>query len=248
MAERLEPRLRPTGMLMRVLGTLVALPLLVAGCGDSGSSDTDGTSDESSIVCTGSPDAPGVSLDLDGDGAADTVHVDGAPVDGTCSDAVVADVHGKQVVARFEYGLPVEPDNLTGVQVPGRNGALLLITAQHPRGGFQAALYGFADGKLEELTVDGGGIFPFVATDAPSTPMAATCVDGGFEVTTARRHEPIGVVAAWDVDRTTYAVDGNTVTKGETTEVVDNVLEKDFRTKYRALTSYSLFANCRASG
>lgn len=247
MAERLDPRLRPTGMWMRVLGTLV-VAVVLAGCGDVGDKPSGEPRAHESVVCTGHPSPAGTSLDLDGDGTADDVRIDAAPVDGQCRDAVIASVGGHETVAPLAGELPVSSKDLAAVRVPGRTGDLLLVTAQHPRGGFQATLYGYADGALVALTVDGQPIFPFVATDAPSTPMAATCTDGGFEVTVGRRHEPIGVAPAWDVDRTTYVVDGTTVTKGATTEVADNVLEKDFRTTYRALLSYSLFANCRVTG
>jgi hypothetical protein len=232
-------------MWKRALGTLVVLPIVLAGCGDSDSADSDHPSDEASIVCTGHPGAPAATIDLDGDGAGDAIRIDAAPLDGNCRDAVVADVGDKEVVAPLEYGLPVESGGLVGIRVPGRIGELLLITAHHPRGGFQAVLYGFSDGRLEELTVGNSGIFPFIATDATTDPISATCTGNGFEVTTARAHQPIGVVPAWDVFRTAYTVDGNTVTKGAPSKVADNVLDKELHRTYRPLTRYSLFANCR---
>lgn len=245
MAERLEPRLRRTGMWMRVLGTLVVLPIVLAGCGDSDSDDTGRPSDETSIACTGHPGAPAATVDLDGDGAGDPIRIGAAPLDGNCGDAVVADVGDKEIVAPLEYGLPVEARDLAAIRVPGRKGELLLITAHHPRGGFQPVLYGFSDGTLEELTVGDSGIFPFIATDTMTDPISATCTENGFEVTTAKAHQPIGIVPAWDVFRTTYTVDGNSVTKGETAKVADNVLDKQLHRRYRPLTRYSLFANCR---
>jgi hypothetical protein len=247
MAERLPQRLRPIGMRKWAFALVLAVPLLLTGCGDSDNSDTGADpGDEASLACTSRADAPEIHVDVDGDGTADSVRVDGAALDGSCQDAVVADVGGHEVAAPLEYGLPVSSGDLAGVRLPGRSGDLVLITAQHPRGGFQAALFGYADGELAELTVDGASVFPFVATDTNSTPLAARCVDGGFEVTQARAHEPVGVVPAWDVDRTTYTVAGNTVTGGTTTEVADNVLDKQLRSRYGNLVEHALFEDCRS--
>jgi hypothetical protein len=235
-------------MRLRVLGILIVLPLMLAGCGDSDSDDTGAAGDPSagsSTVCAGQPAPPEATVDLDGDGTADAVRVDDAVREGTCADSVVAEINGTEVVAAMEYGLPVSAGDMSAVRLPGRTGDLLLITAQHPRGGFQAILYGYADGRLEELTAGGAGLFPFVATDSLSDPLSARCVENGFEILRARAHEPAGVVHAWDIDRTTYTLDGNTVTKGAPTKVADNVLDKQLHRTYRPLTRYSLFANCR---
>ncbi len=241
-------------MRMRVLGILVVLPVVLlvvlAGCGDD--TGTTGASGEPSqaptVACLGHGSPAGTSLDLDGDGTKDQITINGAPAGAGCRDALIAEVGGHELVAELAGDAPPASGDLAAVRVPGRTGDLLLTTAKHPRGGFQATLYGYADGELAELTVDGKPIFPFVATDALTDPIAATCVDGGFEIDHARRHEPIGVVPAWDVDQTTYTIDGNTVTKGATTEVADNVLDKELHQKYSDLVDYSLFENCRSGG
>lgn len=161
--------------------------------------------------------------------------------------ALSADVDGRAITAHVDGDLPVRDGDLQAVQIPGRTGEVLLVEQQHPRGGFQARLYGYADGNLAELTVDGEPIFPFVATDVLESPLSARCAPGGFEVTEARAHEPVGVVHAWDIDRTSYSVDGNTVTKGATTEIADNVLDEDLSKKYSDLVHYRLFENCRVA-
>jgi len=247
MAERPGSCVRPIGMKALVLCALVA-PLVLAGCGDSGDPPRASSSPSSSTsACRGQAAAPPVDVkaDLDGDGARETVAYWGPSTECPSEPSLTAVVAGKEVRALVQDELPLTAGDLHVVRISGRTGELLLATAHHPRGGFQARLIGYADGKLEELTVDGSPIFPFVATDVLTDPISATCVDGGFAITTARRHEPVGVVAAWDVYRTTYAVDGNAVTAGAATEIADNVLDKDLPKKYSDLVHYRLFESCR---
>lgn len=245
MAERRGPRLRPSGM--RMLATGLLLALLLAGCGDEGSRraepDQSPSASSGSCVPVGEERGPVSDPDLDGDGAADSVEfVDHRD----CPGALVAHVGEENFVAQIREDLPVRAGDLQALALPGRTGEVLLVTVQHPRGGFQAHLFGYADGAFEELLVDGGPIFAFVATDTNSTPLSASCVDGGFAVSEAVAHEPIGVVPAWDVFRTTYAVDGNAVTKSPREEVADNVLDAELETRYRALTRHRFFEDCRA--
>jgi hypothetical protein len=236
-------------MSLRALATAIALPLLLAGCGDvpAPSGRSAEPSRSPALVCDGHASPARASVDLDGDGSPDEVTVDGAPVQGRCRDAVVAQVAGHEVVAALPGDLPVTSRDLAAVQIPGRTGDLLLLTARHPRGGFQATLYGYADGTLEQLTAEGKPIFDFIATDVLTTPTRVQCVDGGFDVTVARRHEPVGVVAACDVSRTVYTVDGNTVTRGATSPVAENVLDRQLQQQYGDLVDYSFFDNCRAT-
>lgn len=221
--------------------------LLLAGCGDEGSEraapDRTPSASPGSCVPASAESGPVSDPDLDGDGAADSVefvaHRD-------CPGAFVAHVGEENFVVQIREEQPVRAEDMQVLELPGRTGEVLLVTVQHPRGGFQARLFGYADGAFEELTVDGDPIFGFVATDTNSSPLSASCVDGGFAVSEAVAHEPIGVVPAWDVFRTTYAVDGNSVTKGPREEVADNVLDAELETTYRALTRHRLFEDCRA--
>ncbi|RNM11144.1 hypothetical protein [Nocardioides pocheonensis] len=246
MAERLGARPRPTGMPVRVLGTLLVLPLLLAACGDVGGSGAGSSASPSASTWACRASATPVSVtraDLDGDGSLDEVSF--TPASGNCPASLDSSVQGLRAGLVLDWDLAPAGAPATAVRVPGRSGDLVLLLEEHPRGGFQAHLYGFAEGRLGELTVHDQPVFPFVATDVLSHPIAATCVDGGFEVTEGRAHEPIGVVPAWDVFRTTYRVDGNAVTKGVTTEVADNVLDRDFRVTYPELVRNALFENCR---
>jgi hypothetical protein len=249
MAERLEPRLRPTGMWMRVLGTLVVAPLVVTGCGDEKPVADDGRGQFASPVCPSTP-ASTVEVgrvDLDGDGAPDPIGYVASTAQ--CAASLTATVGGRDGAVVLDDDLAVRPGTSFGISVPGRDGDIAVVRQEHPRGGFQVVLLAWSAGSgLSTLNVDNRPVFPFVATDTESTPLSARCVDGGFVLTQARRHEPIGVAPAWDVDETRYTLNGTSTTAGPTEEIADNVLEKDFRMKYRALTSYSLFANCRAAG
>ena len=99
------------------------------------------------------------------------------------------------------------------VAVPGREGALLVTRQDHPRGGFQLSVYAAGPDGLVELKTDGHPIVPFVALDVQEHPLSVDCTDGGVVLTEAVAHKPAGVTAAWDIQRTTYAVDGGEVTK-----------------------------------
>ncbi|HEX2895061.1 MAG TPA: hypothetical protein VHO29_13770 [Marmoricola sp.] len=249
MQEPLGPRLRPTGMRTAVVAMMLCVPLLLAGCGNEAPVADHGGQTTSSAPpsCTGSTGSAihvTVQADLDGDGRPETVDY----VDTPGCQALRAEVGGKSVTAPVAGDMALRQGELAAVQIPGRTGQLVLARQEHPRGGFQARLYGYADGTLEELTAEGKPIFDFIATDVLTTPTAATCTNDGFIVTQARRHQPIGIVPAWDVFRTTYEVDGNVVRPGPTTKVADNVLEKDFATTYADLVHYSLFKDCLVAG
>lgn len=253
MAERLGFPARPISMRKVLLGLVLAMPLALAACGDDtagvASSGTPATSSTGAGSCRERSDGPqaSVAADLDGDGSLEEVSYwpPGHACPGKAS--LAAKVGSDVVRADLPGDLPVNAGDLGTVRIPGRQGDLVLVTAQHPRGGFQASLFGFSGGKLAQLTVGGQPILPFVATDVTSTPLAATCTSGGFEVTEARAHQPIGVVPAWDLYRTTYTVAGDAVSKAATTELADNVLDKQLRAKYRSLVGYSLFENCRGA-
>ena len=233
-----------------MIASMVCVPLLLGGCGDGQRPVADDGGQFASPSPTGCPrDAravPLVSADLDGDGRAD--QVDFEPPGGTCPGGLTSSVPGLRWAPTIDWDASGAARDATAVRLPGRTGDLVLLRETHPRGGFQAHLYGYADGKLAELTADGKPIFPFVATDVLTDPISARCTDAGFEVVGARRHEPVGIVAAWDVFRTAYTVDGNTVKQGPTAKIADNVLEKDFASTYADLVRYSLFDNCRVAG
>jgi len=132
------------------------------------------------------------------------------------------------------------------VEVPGREGALLVTRQDHPRGGFQLRLYAAGSDELVELRTDDGPLLPFVALDVQEHPLSVDCADGGVVVTEAVAHKPPGVMFAWDIQRTTYAVEGGEVTAGETEEIADNVLPAQLKSKYPDLVDYSAFKSCRA--
>ena len=234
-----------------VLAVALVLPLAAGGCGDQRdvlglrSAPSSSPSTRASSCWDRDDTGPAVDADLDGDGRPESVTYT-RRTDCSGGPALVADVGGHPVSAPVAGELPVTRGNMRVISVPGRTGDVLVVEQHHPRGGFQARLYGYANGTLAELTVGGEPVFPFVATDTLTDPTSARCVDRGLEVTHARAHTPLGVVPAWDVFRTTYTLDGNTVSEGATQEIADNVLEKDFRATYRKLVDYSLFENCRA--
>ena len=93
-------------------------------------------------------------------------------------------------------------------------------------------MYAAGTDGLVELETDGHPIVPFVALDVQERPLSIDCTDGGVVLTEAVAHKPAGVMFAWDIQRTTYAVEGGEVTKGETEEIADNVLPRQLKAKY----------------
>jgi hypothetical protein len=158
-----------------------------------------------------------------------------------------ATVQGRSGSTVLDEDLPIRPADSFAISVPGRSGDVAVVVQKHPRGGFQVVLLAWSAGAgLSTLGVGNAPVFPFVATDVEPDPISARCVQDGFEIDQARRHEPVGVVPAWDVYRTRYTVNGTTTTAEPTEEIADNVLEKQLRTGYRDLLRHALFENCRA--
>jgi hypothetical protein len=253
MAERLGSAARHTGMRTRaaVVG-LAAVGLLAttAGCGSTADPDAVGTAPTATNQACLGADARAkavqvLRVDLDGDGATDPVSY--VPRTPTCVPLVLANVGGREGAVPLDDDLPVVPAHSFAITIPGRVGQVAVLQQEHPRGGFRTLLLGWSGGAVSTFDVDGAPVFPFVATDAPSTPLSASCTTQGFEITEARAHTPIGVLAAWDVYRTPYTVNGNTVTRGASTEIADNVLDRDLAKTYSDLVHHRLFTNCRVA-
>lgn len=144
-------------------------------------------------------------------------------------------------------GLGLEPDTARVVELGGaaRTRLLLIHGGVHPRGGFQPHLFVVHDG-LAEVMVDGNPLLPFVATDGGGMPVTATCRrDGGVDVLTATTSEPPGVVLAWDVQRTSYRLDGSTAESTGTKQVRDHTADPVLRDQMPALFEPdAFFADC----
>ena len=235
--------------------TAVAVLLVLVGCGsaESGSGDdADGgaTSPGTAMVGGCAEDAPEVEqatvlteADLDGDGSAEQVKLTAAG--GECGNLLFAQLGEGYVATKA----PADEPPVTGafaIAPPGQEGQLLVTRADHPRGGYQLHVYA-ADGEdLTELTVDDQPLVPFVATDVQEHPFSIDCSDDGFVFTDAVAHEPVGIVATWDVQETTYAVDGTSVTAGAPKEIADNVMSDQLGASYPELARHAAFASCRA--
>ena len=234
---------------------LLAAVLCFASCGSEPTGGSSGAgNDEPATAKVGQcpTDAPAVvsartvaTADLDGDGERDAVKLT-AP-DGDCASMLFAKLGEGFVHAQMPVGgLPLS--KAFAVEVPGREGALLVTRQDHPRGGFQLRVYAAEADELVELKTDGHPLVPFVALDVQEHPLSIDCADGGVVLTEAVAHKPPGVVAAWDIQRTTYAVEDGEVTAGKTEEIADNVLPAQLKAKYPDLVDYAAFKSCRAAG
>jgi len=259
MPEPVRSRLRHITMMCPVARSVlpaVAL-LLVAGCGSEGASseETAARSTEAAAAMVGPcpADAPGVkaartiaTVDLDGDGRSDAIKLTRSA--GRCANVLFAKLAGGYVGKKLEGGQP-PVSAAYGVEVPGHQGALLVTREDHPRGGFQLRLYAAGEGdELTELEVDGRSLVPFVALDVQEHPLSIDCTDAGVAITEAVAHEPHGVMFAWDIRRTSYAVEGSVATAGATREIADNVHPGQLAARYPELVKYSAFASCRTAG
>jgi hypothetical protein len=151
-------------------------------------------------------------------------------------------------------------EGVTGLDVTGRDleagtarvvalgdGTELLLVdgGVHPRGGFQPHLFVLAD-ELHEVREDGNPLLPFVATDGGGAPMAATCLgDRELGILTATTSEPPGVILAWDVQRTTYRLEGHEAVLVGTKQVRDHAADPTLRKEMPELFEPgALFADC----
>jgi len=242
--------------MMRTLvrtSTILAALLCFTSCGST--EPTDGGSgdpkDEPTAKVGRCPvDSPAVvsartiaTADLDGDGQSEAIKLT-AP-DGDCASLLFAKLGEGFAHAQMPIGAPPLSEAFA-VEVPGREGALLVTRQDHPRGGFQLRVYAAGADELVELKADDHPLVPFVALDVQEHPLSIDCTDGGVVLTEAVAHKPPGVVFAWDIQRTTYALEGAEVTAEETEEIADNVLPAQLEAKYPDLVDYAAFKSCRA--
>ena len=209
--------------------TLAAAGMLVSGCGQQ-ASDPPTQAPQALVGCTQTQskaaarhasDVP-AEVDLDGDGSPDKVLI--TRDDAACPGVLFTTVKDRRYSAKVRDLAGLDLTSATRVSLPGRQGDLLALRAEHPRGGFQVQVYAFDD-ALGEVTAAGQPVVPFVATDTTDSYLSVTCADGALVVRQAVAHEPPGIVFAWDVRETRYAVDGLRATRGATREVADNVLD-----------------------
>lgn len=244
----MEPRSgpsRPIPMTRTLVVSLVAAGMLASGCGQQPSVPPSQAPDalagcsptESKAAARRAHEVP-VEVDLDGDGSPDPVRLTRA--DAACPGVLFTTVQDRLYSTKTsEAGLELASAKRVGL--PGREGDLLAVRAVHPRGGYQVQLYGF-DHTLGEVTADGQPVVPFVATDTTGGYVSVTCADDTLVVRQAVAHEPPGIVFAWDVRETPYAVDGLRATEGPTTEVANNVLDQQLGSRFPDVKQRRMFA------
>ena len=224
---------------MRPLGTALVLVLCasLAACGEKTKTtapDADACAGKGTVVA---------QADLDGSGSTRKVRLTGSG-SGPCADQLLGPAGESADVS----GLDLVPAEAKVVHLTGDDAVdlVLLSGKPHPRGGAQVHLFGLGGRTgLTELTADGQPLVPFLATDGGAAPMTATCTDdGGVGVVTAKAHEPPGVVLAWDVTQTSYAVeDGRAVPRGRSS-VAEAAADPLLRKERPELFDGSVFADC----
>ena len=234
---------------MHLLGTALtaAAGLLAAGCGQQTGTTAkqEGSAYDGCTLANVQRAGPVIArADVDGDGKADEIRLTG-PDASHCAGSLVATTSAGVVGTRVQ-DLDLVVGSARVVDLTGDGGDLVLLEAQpHPRDGAQSHLFGYGNDELTEVTVDGKPLLPFVATDGGGSPMSATCTDdGGIEVVTAITHEPPGIVLAWDVRRTTYAIEDGTARQNGTPTVEEAVVDPLLRKEEPELFTGKLLTDC----
>ncbi len=227
------------GVLAFAVGTVLLAS--TAACGDRGGATPATHPTAAGAVCT-QPDGSLLRtvVDLDGDGKPDQLTY--YPAKGSCHAYLAAAIGDAQLTATIGGPLAdsaVRSRDLTVINLPGHTGNVLLLRQAHPRGGFAATLFGFAQGSFAALTADGRPLFDFVATDVMTAPYSAHCTSGGFDVLRGSR-----VGQRWTVTRTSYRVSGNTVTADASTQIASGLSDLDLQRRYADVASYDLFTGC----
>lgn len=210
------------------LAALLTALLGVSACGDGGAAPAT----PSAAGCRGAVVA---WADLDGDG----------------TDAAVR-LCGHRLVTRFG---PVTTDldvaglrlRRGGAAVVHRDGAadLVLLRSASVGGRWQPHLFGQSGRRLAEVVADGRPVLPAVTTRLGSAPRTATCTPGGgIAVLSAEAHLPPGIVLAWDVTRTTYAVRAATAVRTGSVMVQEAAADPTLRKVMPHLFDGTLFADC----
>jgi hypothetical protein len=236
---------------MRTLGNTVVLAALLAAtaCGSrTGTGDSSSAASADWHGCTQAALKSGKDVgvaDLDGDGHLDPVWFASS---GRCRGLASATANG--VIGADLRGLDVDPSTIRAVQTRGADAQVLLLVGErsHPRGGRQWHLVGSDGHRVAEVTVGGGPLLPFYATDGGGQPMTATCpARGGVAVITARTHEPPGIVLAWDVTRTTYRIDGFKAVGTNRATVATAAADPTLRKQMPHLFDGTMFTGCEPS-
>ena len=225
--------------------TLVSVLLvsaLLAGCGDD-SPRTDPTLPAQWGDCTVDDFDQADGQDL-GRLGSDVVKLVPAG-EGPCAGGLVART-GAGVEGVDVSGLDLEAGTAAVVTLGGGRELLLVHGGVHPRGGFQPHLFG-TTGGLQEVLVDGNPLLPFVATDGGGAPTTATCgADDKVSLLAATTSEPPGVVLAWDVQRTTYRIEGSEAVLVGTRQVREHAADPVLREAMPELFDpAALFADCK---
>jgi hypothetical protein len=225
---------------MRLLAVLLPVLLLSAGCGDDHGRESppqasrfEGCTTEN-FQRTGTPVGTLRAHD-------DPVRMRLVPHEADrCPDSLISR-SGSGVTGGHVGDLDLDPATARVVRTPGRASDLLLVESASGSDGVQAHLFA-ANGR--EVRHDDRPLLPAVDTGR-RTPVDAACGPGGrLTVVTAKAHQPPGIVLAWDVTRTTYAVEGDLARTVRTSTVARAVADPTLRRRHPELYDGRLLAGC----
>jgi len=225
---------------MRTLLLLLAATLLLAGCGDEREQESPPQAsqlDGCTIENFGRTGTPVGTLRSD----ERPVRLRLVPHDADhCPDSLIS--RGGSGVTGSQVGdLDLDPATARVVRTPGRASDLLLVESAPTGGSTQSHLFSAAG---QEVLVDGRPLLPAVDT-GHRAPVDATCARAGrLVVVTAKAHQPPGIVLAWDVTRTTYAVERDRATPVATATVARAAADPLLRRQHPELYDGRLLASC----
>lgn len=225
----------------------LAAPLALAGCGEAAPQVPPSAAQWRDCTTDEFDELPGPLARLRGSGG-EALTVKLGPESGPCAGGLLVR-DGSGVAGVDVAPLDLDPTTARVVTLASHGGEprqlLRVDGGSHPRGGFQPHLFALYDG-ITEVTLDGGPLLPFVATDGGAAPMTARCDDsGGIAVLTATTSEPPGVVLAWDVRRTTYTVEDGEAQSAGTQQIRDHAADPVLRKEIPELFEpTALLADC----
>ena len=224
---------------MRRLGPLTALLLLVplASCAVQGERIATSLPHH----CDGRTGRVVGRLDVDDDGKAEPVRL---PRSGACAPFLLAWAHGSVAWLRVS-GMGIDPTAVQVVHLRSGEDVLLLRHFEPRRHGYQPWLVAGGHRELALLGSREDPVLPFVHTDGGHAPVTATCTEDGFAVWTATAHTPPGIVASWDVHRTTYTLEGGRLVPGGGSVVARDVPDPTLRRERPQMYDpEGLFSDC----
>ena len=220
---------------------LSGIALLAAGCGDGRLPESPPQAAQfrdCTIRTFGTAGRPVATVRADGEETRVRLVPAGDP---HCPASLIART-GSGVFGSSVAGLDLDPTTARVVTTRGTDPQHVLVLASKPGAdGVQVHLF---TPHAQEVRSGDGPLLPLLEP-GHRVPVDATCTaEGGIAVTTAEAHQPPGFVLAWDLTRTSYALDAAQTRQTGTTSVARGVADPTLRSQHPELYDDRLLTGC----